>query len=101
MVAIVAFFSFTATNFFTRRNFINIIVQMAGVTMLAYGVVFVLLLGEIDLSIGYLSGIAGVVGGRAAVRRRSSHDYPGIVAIVLAIIVTARDRPRPGHDRRA
>ena len=33
---------------------------MAGVTMLAYGVVFVLLLGEIDLSIGYLSGIAAL-----------------------------------------
>ena len=28
--------------------------------MLAYGVVFVLLLGEIDLSIGYLSGIAAL-----------------------------------------
>ena len=29
--------------------------------MLAYGVVFVLLIGEIDLSIGYVSGVAGVV----------------------------------------
>ena len=34
---------------------------MAGVTLLAYGVVFVLLIGEIDLSISYVSGIAGVV----------------------------------------
>ena len=34
---------------------------MAGVTMLAYGVVFVLLIGEIDLSISYVSGVAGVV----------------------------------------
>ena len=59
-MAIIAFFSFTATNFFTAPNFINVIVQMAGVTMLAYGVVFVLLLGEIDLSIGYLSGIAAL-----------------------------------------
>ena len=38
----------------------NVILQMAGVTMIAYGVVFVLLLGEIDLSIGYVSGIAAV-----------------------------------------
>ena len=59
-MAIVAFFGFTATNFFTAPNFVNIIVQMAGVTMLAYGVVFVLLLGEIDLSIGYVSGIAAL-----------------------------------------
>ena len=34
---------------------------MAGTTLLAYGVVFVLLIGEIDLSISYVSGIAGVV----------------------------------------
>src|SRR5690349_13242691 len=33
---------------------------MAGITMMAYGVVFVLLLGEIDLSIGYVSAIGGV-----------------------------------------
>ena len=29
--------------------------------MLAYGVVFVLLLGEIDLSIGYVAGIGALV----------------------------------------
>ena len=34
---------------------------MAGTTTIAMGVVFVLLLGEIDLSIGFVSGIAGVV----------------------------------------
>ena len=86
-VAIVAFFGFTATNFFTAPNFINIIVQMAGVTMLAYGVVFVLLLGEIDLSIGYLSGIAALAVAELQLAG-SSHDYPGIVAIVLAIALT-------------
>ena len=35
--------------------------QMAGVTTIAIGVVFVLLLGEIDLSIGYVAGVAGVI----------------------------------------
>ena len=67
-----------------RRNFINIIVQMAGVTMLAYGVVFVLLLGEIDLSIGYLSGIAALAVAEFQLAG-SSHDYPGMIAIALAI----------------
>ena len=31
--------------------------ELSGTAMLAFGVVFVLLLGEIDLSIGYLAGI--------------------------------------------
>ena len=56
LTTIVIVFAFTAQNFFTAVNLNNIIVQMAGTTMLAYGVVFVLLLGEIDLSIAYLSG---------------------------------------------
>ena len=65
---IVGFFSFTATNFFTASNFVNVILQMAGVTMIAYGVVFVLLIGEIDLSIGYLSGIAALTAASSSSR---------------------------------
>ena len=60
-ILVVILFGFTATNFFTAVNFVNLITQMAGTAMLAYGVVFVLLLGEIDLSIGYLAGIGALV----------------------------------------
>ena len=60
IVFIVVFFSFKATNFFTANNFDNVIIQMAGTAMLAYGVVFVLLLGEIDLSISYVAGIGAI-----------------------------------------
>jgi hypothetical protein len=60
LALIVVFFSFKTPVFFSANNFNNIIIQMAGTCMLAYGVVFVLLLGEIDLSIGYLSGLAAV-----------------------------------------
>ena len=42
LAVIVAFFSFKADNFLSPGNFSNIITQMAGVTLLAYGVVFVL-----------------------------------------------------------
>jgi D-xylose transport system permease protein len=84
IVFIVVFFSFKATNFFTADNFNNIIVQMAGLTMLAFGVVFVLLLGEIDLSIGYLSGIAALTVAEFQLPG-SGHQYPGLVAIVIAL----------------
>ena len=62
---------------------------MAGVTMLAYGVVFVLLIGEIDLSISYVSGIAGVVvakltlAGRATRSRGSSRSSSPSAACAL------------------
>jgi D-xylose transport system permease protein len=88
LTIIVIVFSLTAQNFFTAVNLNNIITQMAGTTMLAFGVVFVLLIGEIDLSIAYLSGIAGVV---AAVLQEqgTSHDLKGILPIVAAVLVTS------------
>jgi len=85
---IVVFFSFKATNFFTADNFNNIIVQMTGVTMLAFGVVFVLLLGEIDLSIGYLSGIAALTVAEFQLPG-SGHEYPALVAIAIAVGICA------------
>ena len=63
---IVAFFYWKNENFLSAGNFTNLMTQMAGVTMIAIGVVFVLLLGEIDLSIGYVAGVAGVVVAAAA-----------------------------------
>ena len=71
------YFGFTATNFFTAGNFVNVILQMAGVTMIAFGVVFVLLLGEIDLSIGYLSGIAAVTAADDPARRTGATTRAG------------------------
>ena len=85
---IVLFFSFKADNFFSPGNFSNIITQMAGVTLLAYGVVFVLLIGEIDLSISYISGIAGVVVAQMTLPE-TGHQLPGLVAIALAVAVCA------------
>jgi D-xylose transport system permease protein len=61
---------------------------MAAVTTIAIGVVFVLLLGEIDLSIGYVSGIAGVVTAKLQFPD-GSWETTGIVAIIVAVIVTA------------
>jgi D-xylose transport system permease protein len=86
-VLIVTYFGFTATNFFTAGNFVNVILQMAGVTMIAYGVVFVLLLGEIDLSIGYLSGIAAVT--VAELQLPDGRNWPGYLAILGGIAVVA------------
>ncbi len=87
LTVIVVFFSFKANNFLSPGNFSNIITQMAGVTLLAYGVVFVLLIGEIDLSISYISGIAGVVVAKLTVP--DGNEVAGLVAILLAVAVCA------------
>jgi D-xylose transport system permease protein len=86
LAIIVVYFSQSASNFFTAGNFNNIITQMAGTTLIAYGVVFVLLIGEIDLSVAYVSGFAGVVAAEMQLPG-SWHDFPGLIAILLAVLV--------------
>jgi D-xylose transport system permease protein len=81
-------FYFWIENFATPVNFTNLIGQMAGTCLLAYGVVFVLLIGEIDLSIGYVSGMAGMI---AALLQQPSPFGPGLpgwLCIVIALACT-------------
>ena len=103
LAIIVIYFGFTADNFFTAVNFNNIIVQMAGTTMLAYGVVFVLLIGEIDLSIGFVSGVAGIIVAQLLLPdsgHDSRHRPDPRIARDRARSCVRRDRPLPGLDRR-
>jgi D-xylose transport system permease protein len=89
LALIVLFFSLKANNFFTPGNFTNIITQMGGMTMLAFGIVFVLLIGEIDLSISYVSGIGGVVVAKLTLPETSYdlHGNRALIAILIAIAV--------------
>ena len=53
------------SNFLTAGNLVNLLIQGAAYMLLAMGEMFALLLGEIDLSIGFVSGIGGIVDRRA------------------------------------
>jgi len=86
LAIIVLVFSQTAQNFFTPGNFTNLITQMAGTCLLAYGVVFVLLIGEIDLSIAFVSGVAGVVVAKAQLP--TGPNLPWYVCVFLALLAT-------------
>ena len=70
--------------FFSPRNFVNLLLQMAGVTTIAIGVVFVLLIGEIDLSIGYVSAVAAVM--TVLLLRLDGPNLPWPAAIGIALI---------------
>lgn len=69
-------------NFLTARNFVSLIQQMAGIMTIAIGVVFVLLLGEIDLSISYVSAVAAVL---LALLLRDPSAIPGIGTIFASL----------------
>ena len=82
LIIIAIVFQSSNQNFLTPRNFVNLIVQMAGITTIAYGVVFVLLLGEIDLSVGYVSAVAGV---SLTLLLRDNPELPFFLAIAIAL----------------
>jgi D-xylose transport system permease protein len=71
--------------FFSAVNFANLFTQGAAVVAIAMGLVFVLLLGEIDLSAGYTSGVCAAV---LAVLLTENH-WPWYLAIVAAIVTGA------------
>jgi D-xylose transport system permease protein len=83
---VVLIFAFTAQNFWSPANFQNIITTMAGPTLIAYGVVFVLLIGEIDLSVAFVSGVAGVV--VAQTQRPDGANLPWWVCVLSALAAT-------------
>ncbi len=61
LLVIAIVFQFQNDRFLTAGNFVNLIVQTAPYAVIAMGVTFALLLGEIDLSIGFVSGVGGVL----------------------------------------
>jgi D-xylose transport system permease protein len=62
LVIWLVFYAASGGTFFSPFNLVNLALQMAAVGTIAVGVVFVLLLGEIDLTVGIVSGLcAGVM----------------------------------------
>jgi D-xylose transport system permease protein len=72
-------------NFLTAGNLVNLLTQGAAFMLLGMGEVFALLLGEIDLSIGFVSGIGGVVTTKLLI---GPYDWPWWAAILAALLVT-------------
>ena len=85
LVVIAIIFQTLNSHFLTAGNFVNLIVQAAAVTTIAMGIVFVLLLGEIDLSVGYVSGVAGVIVALLTIPD-GSHEFAAIPAIIIGLL---------------
>jgi D-xylose transport system permease protein len=80
-----AIFAIANSNFLTAVNLTNLALQIAAVGTISIGVVFVLLLGEIDLSVGAVSGLAS--GAMAVLSVK--HGWNGYAAILGALAVGA------------
>jgi len=82
IVLVIVFSALRPDTFTTSLNFANLIGQSAGVMVIAMGLVFVLLLGEIDLSAGYTGNVAAAVMGVAL----TNHGWPWLPSLVVGIL---------------
>lgn len=85
---LIVFVLFQALNdrFLTAGNLVNLLVQAAVFSLLAMGQVFALLLGEIDLSIGYVAGFGAVVMAELA---QPTTGWPWWAAVGTALVLCA------------
>ncbi|KQV06597.1 sugar ABC transporter permease [Leifsonia sp. Root112D2] len=85
LVLIWAIFQILNQNFLSANNLVNLSIQCAAGGTIAIGVVLVLLLGQIDLSIGSVSGLASAILGVTFVQLH----WPLVFAILGALAAGA------------
>ena len=83
LVLIWAIFWYLNPNFLSARNLTNLLLQIAAVGTISAGIVLVLLLGEIDLSVGAISGLCAGVMAVLNVK----HGVPAPLAILGGVVV--------------
>ena len=86
LVAIVIYFQVRNSLFLSAGNLVNLITQAAWIVMLGMAEVFVLLLGEIDLSIGFTAAIGAVFTCWVLV---PPNPWPWPLAVLIGLAVPA------------
>lgn len=81
LIIIWSIFQSLNSNFLGPENLTNIAITMTATGMMAVGIIFVLLLGEIDLSVGSVSGVSGAIVAVLAV----THGVNEWLAIAAAV----------------
>lgn len=83
LIAIIVVFSLLQPNFLTPGNLTNIILQYSYILILAIGMLMVIVLGQIDLSVGAVVALTGAVAAVLVIR----NDQPWWVGVAAALFV--------------
>jgi D-xylose transport system permease protein len=96
LIAVVVIFQIISPNhvYLKPVNLVNLFDQSAVIIVLGVGEIFVLLLGEIDLSIGYVAAIGAIVAGLLVQPSTPGHadlfhNWPWWGAVAAALLVCA------------
>jgi ribose transport system permease protein len=81
LVAIVLFATYQSDVFLTERNIVNVLRQISGASLMAVGMLFVILTRGIDLSVGSVAALGSVI---SAILVQQFGTGPAVLATVLA-----------------
>ena len=84
LIVIVIVFQSLNSKFLTAGNIINLFQQTSFTSLFAMAEIFVLLLGEIDLSVGYVGAVGGVIAVQLV--QPVTTNWPWWAAIIIALI---------------
>ncbi|MFG1622930.1 sugar ABC transporter permease [Kribbella sp. NPDC049227] len=87
LIIIWAVFQIANGSFLSSRNLVNLTLQTTSVGVIALGIVLVLLLGEIDLSVGSVSGLSAAVLGVTFVNLNWPWVLSLLVSIALGLVI--------------
>ncbi|MGY3059946.1 D-xylose transport system permease protein [Streptomyces sp. TE3672] len=82
LIVIAVVFQFQNSNFLSASSIANVAVYSSGLGIMAVGIVFVLLLGEIDLSVGSVAGVGAAVWAVLSV----NHGWNDWTAVLVAVL---------------
>jgi ribose transport system permease protein len=80
LVLLCVLFAFLSSNFLTLGNLLNIVMQVSIIAILGFGMTYVLLLGDIDLSVGAVMALVGTIAAFAM-----QHGLHPALAVIIAM----------------
>lgn len=92
LLAVTAFFAAFAPNFLSLGNFLIMFKHIAIIAILAIGLTFVILTGGIDLSVGSIAGLSGMIAGALILNGLVLPPfgiviYPSVPLVVLTVLM--------------
>ena len=82
LIVVFVFLSFASPQFLSSNNLFNLIVQASVVTVIAVGMTLVIITAGIDLSVGSVAALAGIIGVSSMV----SLGFPPSLAILVGVL---------------
>lgn len=85
LAVMIVFFSFNAPNFLTGENWATLLQQTSVIAIIAVGMTFVIITGEIDLSVGAQVGLSGTLFAMLVV----NYGIPMPIAFLIVLLEAA------------